>query len=151
MPAVAVKEEVMKTRTAMMVVIAVMAVQFAAAGEPAKKFTTEEKKIAFATENLLSGLHSQVSGVIESAMRVTAQMKMRYPQADVLKLVEAVNDIRQDHPSGSMRYKAYLALSICENPDWFKQEPRLATANEEDFYRAASVRLQEKLLSVNTY
>lgn len=141
----------MKTRTAMMVVITVMAIQFAAAGEPAKRFTTEEKKIAFATKNLISGLNSQISGVIESAMRVTAQMKMRYPQADVSELVEAVNNIWQKHPSGSMRYKAYLAQSICENPEWFIQEPSLTAANEEDFYRAASARLQEKLLSANSF
>lgn len=144
-------EDVMKTRTAMMVVTAVMTIQFAAAGEPAKRFATEEQKIEFATKNLMSGLHSKVSGVIESAMRVTAQMKMRYPQADVSELVDAMNNVWRNHPSGSMRYKAYIALSICENPDWYMQEPSLTAANEEDFYRTASARLQEKLLSVNTF
>ncbi|MDP1678115.1 MAG: hypothetical protein Q8L88_14765 [Bacteroidota bacterium] len=139
----------MKTRIAMMTAIVIITMQFTFAGEPAKRFTTEDQKVAFATKNLLIGLRSTNLGVIESAIRVTAQMKMRYVAADVSKLVKEMNTVWQKHPSGTIRYKAYIAMSICENPEWYANENSIVTANEENFFQAASVHMQKHLLSVN--
>ena len=140
----------MKTRKAMMTTIVLMAIQFTIAGEPAKKFATEEKMVAFATKNLLTALQSANTGLIESSMRLTAQMKMRYPVTDISKFVKILNDLAQNHPSGTTRYKAYIALSICENPEWYASETTLATASEENFFQIASNHMQEYLLSANS-
>ncbi len=140
----------MKTRIAMMTAIAMMVIQCINAAEPAKKFDTEEKKIAYATKNLLSSMHSTNPGVVESAMRVTAQMKMRYPAADVSEMVNVMNTLWQKHPSGTMRYKAYIAMSICGNPEWYSNENTLATATDESFFKLASLRMRDQLLSENT-
>ena len=140
----------MKTRIVLIAIIAVLAIQFTVAQVPAKKFITEEQKIAFATKNLLKALGTANIGVIESAMRITAQMKMQHPTADVSELVNVMNTVWQKHPSGSTRYKAYIAVSICRNPDWYASENTIVTANEENFFQAASARLQEELLSANT-
>ena len=126
------------------------AVHFAAATEPARKFNTEEKLILFASKNLYSALHSENAGVIVSALRITALLKMRYPGADVSSLVETIDEIRTSHPSGTMRYKAYVVLSVCENPEWYSNEHAIVTANDESFFRATSERLQKQLLSENT-
>jgi len=140
----------MKTRITTMAAIAVMAIQLTLAGEPVKKFATEDQTIAFVTKNLMNGLHSTNIGLIESAMKMTAQMKMRYPGADVSQLVNVLNKLVQNHPSGITRYKAYIALSICENPEWYSKEKSIVTANEENFFRAASEHMQEYLLSTNS-
>lgn len=129
--------------------VILIAVQFTAAQIPQTRVTPNEKQITFATKNLLNGLRSGNTGVIESCMRLTAQMKMRFPESDVNGLVEVINEIRERYPSGATRYKAHIALSICENPGWFITRPEVTGANEETFYRAASVRLQEQLLSAN--
>ena len=139
----------MKTRKALIAVIAMMAIQFTAAQGTAKRFDTEEKKILFATKNLLNALHTANTGVIESAMRITAQMKIRYPATDVSGLTTVMNNVWQNHPSGTTRYKAYLAISICENPEWYSEEKNITTANEDNFFQIASVRMQEQLLSAN--
>jgi hypothetical protein len=139
----------MKTRIVMMTAITVIAMQFISAREPAKRFNTEEQKVAYATKNLLIGLRSTNPGVIESAIRVTAQMKMRYLAADVSELVKDINALWQKYPSGTMRYKAYIALSICENPEWFANENSIVTANEENFFQAASTHMQKHLLSAS--
>jgi len=140
----------MKTRIALITAITVMAIQFTLSGEPVKKFATEEKRIAFATKNLLTALQSANTGLVESSMRLTAQMKMRYPATDISKCAEILNDLAQNHPSGVTRYKAYIALSICENPDWYANETTLATADEENFFQIASNHMQEYLLSANS-
>lgn len=140
----------MKTRLTMVVAMAVLAMQFAQSAEPAKKFRTEEQKIGYATKNLVVALQSTNTGVMESAMRVTAQMKMNHPSADVSALVKALNVIRQKNPSGTVRYKAYLAISICENPEIFTGEKTLASAEDKDFFKTASDRMREQLLSTNT-
>ena len=129
----------MKTRIVLMAAIVIMTIQFTIAEEPAKKFDTEEKKIAYAKKNLLSSLHSTNPGVIESAMRITAQMKMRYQAAVVSELVNVMNKIWQGHPSGTMRYKAYIAMSICGNPEWYSNENTIAMAHDESFFKTASL------------
>lgn len=140
----------MRTRIVMMTAIAMMAIQFNAAQTPTKKFTTEEQKIAFATKNLLAGLRSSNPGVMQSVMRISAQMKMQYPSADISDVVNGMNEVLKQHPSGAMRYKAYLAISICENPNWFVHDIGVVTTDDEGFFKAASTRLQKQLLSVNS-
>ena len=139
----------MKTRTALMTAIVILAIQFTFAAEPAKKFGTEEQKVAFATKNLLSALRLNNPGVIESALQITAQMKMRHPEADVSELVTVMNSIWKKNLSGTIRYKAYLAMSICENPVWFSNLGAFREANDENFFYTASNVLQEHLLSSN--
>lgn len=129
--------------------VILIAVQFTAAQIPQERATPNNKQITMAAKNLLNGLRSGNTGVIESCMRLTAQMRMRFPEADVNPLVEVIYGIRERYPSGATRYKAHIALSICENPGWFVTRPEVTGANEETFYRAASVRLQEQLLSAN--
>lgn len=135
---------------ATIVVVAIFAIQIAAAQAPVKKFTTDEKKIEFASKNLLVGLRSDNQGLIEAALRVSAKLKMRYPAADVSVLVNEMQNIFEDHPKGSTRYKAYIAISICENPEWYLADEKLAAADEDDFFKKASSRMQEQLLSVYT-
>jgi len=142
----------MKTRLlqiAAIVMIAFSSFQYTAAQTQIKKFDTDEKKIAFASKNLLMALKSDNSGVIEGAMRVTAQMKMQYPQANVTSLVKAIVSIQEEHPSGTIRYKAYITRAICEIPDWYSTEPSITNADDKTFYRAASKRMQEQLLTSN--
>ncbi|MBI2427818.1 MAG: hypothetical protein HYV29_03315 [Ignavibacteriales bacterium] len=140
----------MKTRTAIAVIVMMIAVQYGTAGEPAKRFATAEKKIEFAKKNLMNGLKSGNTGVIESALRLTAQMKMQYPATDVSDLLRAIDQISVEHPSGTTRYKAYIVSSICLEPEWYSQAQDVITANEENFFRTASAQLNKKLFSNNS-
>lgn len=141
----------MKARTIMTAAVLIMTLQFANATEPTLKFNSPEKKISFASKNLLAAIRSENPGVIESAIRVTAQMKMRYPEADVTTLVKAMEDVWLKNPSGALRYKAYIASNICTDPDWYSNDLRTANADDDDFFKAASSRMQEKLLSTNSF
>lgn len=140
----------MKTRTALTVATILITLQWTVAGEPAKQFATTEKKIEFAKKNLMNGLRSENEGVMESALRLTAQMKMQYPATDVSDLVSVIDEIAVEHRSGTIRYKAYIASSICLEPEWYSQEEKVTAASEENFFRAASARLNQKLFSNNS-
>lgn len=140
----------MKARIAIAVILTAMAIHIGAAQETAKKFTTAEQKIEFAKKNIAHGLRSGNAGVIESAMRLTALMKMRYPASDVSNLAGIIDEIAAKHPSGTIRYKAYITLNICADPEWYVQEEKVATADDLTFFRNASARMQQKLLGVNS-
>lgn len=140
----------MKTRTLVIAAAILIAVQYGDAGENGKKFNTNNEKIAYATKNLMKGLNSTNAGVVESSIRMTAQMKMKYPAADVTTLQEVLNAIATTHKSGSVRYKAYIASNICSDPTWFSNEQSIADADQENFFRAASQRLHQRLLTTNT-
>lgn len=133
-----------------MVAIAVMiAVQFGTAGEKGKKFATADEKVAFATKNLMKGLNSNNPGVVEASIRLTAQMKMIYPEANVAMLQDVLNAISTNHKSGCVRYQAYIASNICSDPAWFANDENVVTADQENFFRAASNRLQQRLYTTN--
>lgn len=140
----------MKTRIAMITVVVIAALQLGTAGEPAKKYATTEQKIAYATKNFMIALKTGNVGVMESAMRVAAQMKLKYPEANVTGLKSLFDELCITHQSPSVRYKAYIASNICSDPEWYAQELRLLTANEETFFQAASDRLHQKLFSTNS-
>lgn len=140
----------MKQRIAVLITIAMMAIQFTAAQAPEKKFTTTEKKITLATKNLLNALRSDNTGVLASALRITATMKMQHPEVNVDALVQNMNEIVKNNPSGSLRYKAYVAISVCNNPEWYINDENVTSANEEQFFYAASSRMREQLLTANT-
>lgn len=140
----------MKTRIAIAVIAMMIAAQCGTAEEPAKRFATTEKKIEFAKKNLMYGLRSENAGMMESALRLTAVMKMRYPATDVSDLVAVIGEIAAKHPSETTRYKAYIASSICLEPDWYAKEQNVTAATDEDFFRAASARLNQKLFGNNS-
>ena len=133
-----------------MIAVTAITMQLIAAQTPSKTFTTEDKKIEFAVQNLFFGLQSQNSGVVECALRVTATLKMQHPSANVASLMNSMNNIARNNPSGSLRYKAYVTLSVCTNPEWYQNDEDVTTATEETFFYAASSRMQEQLLTVNT-
>lgn len=111
--------------------------------------SAERSKFNRITNNLVSALRSGNTGVIESALRMTALMRLRYPDADLSVLGDAVEEIREKNASGTTRYKAYITLSFFENPSWYAGVLEVVNADETRFFPAASQRMQHQLLSVN--
>lgn len=139
----------MKQQLTVIAAIALFIISIAPAQVTHQKFTTDDQKITFATRNLLNGIQSDNPGVIEASMRIAAQMKLRFSHADVAALTGAINKIRRTHPSGSLRYKAYVAAVVCEQPELFRDAESVNSAKDDEFYRAASTHMQQQLLSVN--
>ncbi len=141
----------MKTRTIIIAVIMTAALHFGTAGEPIKKFATMKAKIEYAKKNWHMALKSGNQGLVESVLRSVAQFKMHNPLVEVTEFQEAFEKISFTHSSGIVRYEAYIAANICSDPIWYAQEKRVINAAHEEFFRAASERMQEKLLGVETF
>lgn len=140
----------MKTRIAIVAVALLIAVQAGFSKTPTKRFPTLESKVEYAKKNMNIALHMGNAGVIESALRMTAQIKMKFQDTDVSDLKEMINEMAINHPSAAIRYKAYIASEICSDPQWYALDQNVVTADQEHFFPAAAKRLQQKLLS-STY
>lgn len=137
----------MKQTFAIIAAVIIAAAQITSAQETAKKFPTEESRTAFATKNILVSFRTGNEGVVESALRLTAEMKMRYPATDMTDLVKAMTVIKKEHKNGTIRYKAFVAISVCENPEWYGRLMNNDSENNEHFFRSASNVLNEQLLT----
>lgn len=71
---------------------------------------------------------------------------MRYPEADMTELVKAMNDVKRNHRNGEIRYKAFVALSVCENPEWYARLMENFSGNSDAFFVAAKV-MNDQLLT----
>jgi hypothetical protein len=141
----------MRHRTIITAVVLMTAIATGAAMEPAKKFTSVEQKIEYMKKNLAVALRSENAGLVEAAMRGVAQLKMNYPSTEVGTLKETLEKISVEHPSGTVRYKAYIASAVCSEPGWYALDAAVTAADPDDFFIAASHRLQQKLLSSTSY
>ena len=143
-------EDVMKQTFTVSVLFAatmLMTIQFTAAQEPVKKFSTEQSRIFFAIKNIIAGLQSDNEGVVESALRLSAEMKMRYPDADMSGMIRTMNSIKKNHRNGTIRYKAFIVLSVCENPEWYTELMGHWQKSGDAFFRTASNLLNDHLLT----
>ncbi len=137
----------MKQTFTIFAALVLTALQFTAAQESVKRFSSEQETITFATRNLLVCLRADNPGVIESALKVIPEMKMRYPKAEMSDLIREMRSIKKNNKDGAIRYKAFLAISVCENPEWYSELMEHWTENSDLFFRSASSVLNERLLS----
>ncbi len=136
-------------QTLVMIAAIVVTFHIAAAQSTGSKFTSEEQLIVFASQNLMKGLTSGNYGIMESSMKIAVQMKQRYPNADMTEITTLINEIRRHHPSGSLRYKAYIAQTMCEHPELYLAAAGYDGTGAHEFFLAASERMRAQLLSVN--
>ena len=141
----------MKIRIPAVALILLIAITFGYGTEPTRRILTIEQKVQRAAADLMIGLHSENTGLVESSIRVIAMMKLRVPSADVEELQEELDNLSITHCSAAIRYKAHIASNICMNPQWFSQEYHTVPVDDETFFIAAAKRLQEKLFGLNTY
>jgi hypothetical protein len=138
----------MKTRLTIIALALITAASFGFSKEPAKKFATIEQRIKLGTMNYAVGLESDNDGLVESCIKMIAKMKLQVPTADVTDLQETLDEMSVSHPSPTVRYKAYIASSICSDPAWFTQMQD--ADNDSEFFIHAANRLQEKLFGLNS-
>jgi len=141
----------MKTRTAVVAMALIVAVTYGFSGEPGSSFPTVEKKIEHALKNMKIALQSGNRGLVKSVMVGISKIKMAYPSTDVSEVKEILDEMAYEEPSGTVRYEAYLASAICTEPTWYATDEQVSNSDPEHFFIAASNRLQQKLLSSNSY
>jgi hypothetical protein len=100
-----------------------------------------------ASGRYLAALGTANEGVIESAMAHVVRMKMYRPNENFPDLRAAINSVAVVGPTAAIRYKAYLASLVLDNPAWFKEECGREYRNPTELFAALANRLEKALIS----
>ena len=104
------------------------------------------KKMAAVKQNIINGLRSGVPGVMSSSMRLATELRKRYPQEEMKKVVLELRKVQETSAEGVLRYKAYLAITMCEVPEWFADMTVSSSSDDDHFFQIASTEMQKQLL-----
>jgi hypothetical protein len=91
-------------------------------------------------------LESCNTGVIESALAHAVQMKLYAPEKEFEVLHAKVNSLSVNGCNPMIRYKAYIAGLVYDNPEIFKSEQVERFESPEALFSSLSNRLQVTLL-----
>ena len=100
--------------------------------------------------NYLMGIRSENQGLSESAMWQTAKIKMLYPNADFADVKQVADSLTVNGKTPSIRYKAYLASNVFDNPTWFAKRAQKNYEDGDEFFGAIAAQLQERILGSRT-
>ena len=114
------------------------------AKDSSEKYALNEGQISFAKKNILMGLRSDNSGLIESCLILVSKIKMYYHETDVAEILTVIDSLAFTSPSGVLRYKAFIASNICTQPEWFDIDNDIYTRNAERFFASAARLLQKQ-------
>jgi hypothetical protein len=107
------------------------------------------KKVAQARVNYLWSLGSDNPGVVGSALAQIAYFSLCKPDFCTEEMTAAVASLAATGSTAAVRYRAYLAGLVIENPAMFTLERDARYETGEQLFSALANRLQEKLLSYN--
>ena len=80
-------------------------------------------------------------------MRV-AELKMFYPRTDIGETKDVIDSLCIHANVPSVRYKAYLASNVCDNPELFA---KVGDANSEDeFFDTVEAQLHKSIIGWRT-
>jgi hypothetical protein len=98
--------------------------------------------------NFLGSLNHPNDGVVESAIREVARLKLVQPLCCSEAIVERLHELTIEGRTPAIRYKAALASILFENPEMFGVEGTVEFANEEELFTAIAHRLNVQVLSM---
>jgi hypothetical protein len=95
-------------------------------------------------ENLVLNLQSDNNGVVESTLRLVADLKVKNPDLQFFSLRKYVSGLQTTGSTSALRYMAYLTMSTLEYPQWFSKRNFGGEPNE--FWLNLGQRAHERLV-----
>ncbi|HTY10245.1 MAG TPA: hypothetical protein VMF88_04135 [Bacteroidota bacterium] len=117
-------------------------------GAMAQALSTSEHKVNKAMVNLVIALRSENQGLTESAIKQMAQIGILYPGCTVGEAREVVDSLMVHAGTPSVRYKAYLASNVFDNPAWFAGSVNVYS--EKEFFESVETQLHQRIYSSRT-
>lgn len=96
---------------------------------------------------LVSGLASDVTGVVESSIYNAMNYKIAYPEFESNRVEDELYKVAVKASTHSVRYKAYLALTYYNNPDQFDSPEELLSLLDYKYKDGIFFYLQETVRS----
>jgi hypothetical protein len=139
------KDGNMKTRVLVTSIIIILLAAPIYAKDSSEKYPLNEGQIAFAKENILMGLRSGNSGLMEACFMLISKIKMSYRETNVAEILTVIDSLALASPSFVLRYKAFLVSNICAHPEWFDIDNALDASKADNFFASAARLLQQKM------
>ena len=97
--------------------------------------------------HFVNALKHEINGVVESTIREAALIKLAQPDAYCPRIKEELDRLATEGATPAIRFKAWLAVMVYENPDLFVQEGKRQFVSDEEVFTALSDRLKSTLLA----
>jgi hypothetical protein len=92
-------------------------------------------------------LRHSIDGVVECALRDAMMMKIAQPDADARDIKKEIDRLTTEGRTAGIRYRAWLARQVYENPSVFVKEGDADFFTAEEAFGAVAHRLEEMLLA----
>jgi hypothetical protein len=93
-----------------------------------------------------ASLNSDIPGIVESTIYNIVLIKKYYPNANYSPIVEKLNEIAEENPNLSIRFKAHLASIYLGFSEGINIQPEFNTYDHEYLFREITDQLESKLL-----
>jgi hypothetical protein len=107
-------------------------------------------KLDNAKKNYLMGIRSTNQGLVESAMMQVAKIKIAYRASDFAEVKNVIDSLSVNATNPSIRYKAYLASNVCDNPTWFPHKDYAGHQDVNEFFESVAEQLQARVIGSRT-
>jgi hypothetical protein len=95
---------------------------------------------------LLVSLQHNVEGVVTSALREVARIKLAQPGCASSRITSQVQDLVQGGATPAIRFKAYLTSIVLSSPELFVAEGAAEYETDEQFFTALARKLENLAL-----
>ncbi|MCC6396877.1 MAG: hypothetical protein IT282_07640 [Bacteroidetes bacterium] len=102
--------------------------------------------LANAEKRYVLSLKESNEGVVQSALAHIVHMKLMVPTAEFRSAEAEVKALSATSDSPTIRYKAYLASLVFENPELFRSGSGIAYDSPEELFASVASRVQVSLL-----
>jgi hypothetical protein len=102
-----------------------------------------------AQRNYLAALASSNDGVVQSAIANAAKLRLACPERDLRDLHAKISELALHGMTPAIRYKAYLASYVFDQPGFLSQERRTEYRDDKELFTAIASRLQKRLIGSN--
>lgn len=93
-----------------------------------------------------SGLKSTNEGVVEASITFSTFLRIADPQLDLSNIHRELEKVAVSGPTPALRYKAYLATMVFENPQVFKSAWGVEGPDGSRFFTTVAGQLSDSLL-----
>lgn len=109
------------------------------------------KQFESARQRITAGLRCGNDGVVESLLMIISRTKLMVPVVDVNSILPVIDSLSVLYPSPTIRYEAFLASTIINNPELFSAGDMMNERNPESFFMKSTMQLQLRLFGMNMY
>ena len=130
----------MSITKAAMVILILFSANLLAKSDPAEKRCVDQIQSALKSEN---------EGVVESAIFISLSLKNYFPETNIGKIVNKINDLVTDGSTPVIKYKAQLASLYFTYPALFSDIKISSKGNPDAYFKMISERLVNTSLASN--